>query len=201
MPRDAGRTLTERFDRALGAVVKAAPDAFKHTELDVPANTRQLELLCERVEKLAAKTAAATQPAESPLTVLAHQLREALAANTIGGRADDESKWKSAEYEARAAQDAWRQVGFVPEAGRRGAHGAVPESVAAVLQLAPRTFRPWRSEGSTTDVEVDGAARSRSSQVRGVMRRSPCPIEPMRPIPTHADALVPVVLRLVRPVH
>ena len=115
MPRDAGRTLTERFDRALGAVVQAAPEAFKHTELDVTANTRQLELLCERVEKLAAKTAAVTQPAESPLTVLAHQLREALAANTIGGRADDESKWKSAEYEARAAQDAWRQVGFVPE--------------------------------------------------------------------------------------
>jgi hypothetical protein len=115
MPRDAGRALSERFDRALGAVVTAVPDAFKHTELDVPGNTRQLELLCERVEKLAAKTAAATQPAESPLTVLAHQLREALAANTIGGRADDESKWKSAEYEARAAQDAWRQIGFVPE--------------------------------------------------------------------------------------
>jgi len=114
MPRDAGRTLSDRFDRALGAVVKAAPEAFKHTELDVAANTRQLELLCERVEKLAAKTQAA-QPAESPVTVLAHQLREALAANTIGGRADDESKWKSAEYEARAAQDAWRQVGFVPE--------------------------------------------------------------------------------------
>jgi hypothetical protein len=114
MPRDAGRALGDRFDRALGAVVKAAPDAFKHTELDVPANTRQLELLCERVEKLAAK-APAEKPAESPVAVLAHQLREALAANTIGGRVDEESKWKSAEYEARAAQDAWRQVGFVPE--------------------------------------------------------------------------------------
>src|SRR5205814_8829892 len=74
----------------------------------------QLELLCERVERLATSTPT-PQPAESPVTVLAHQLREALAANTIGGRVDDETRWKSAEYEARAAQDAWRQVGFVPE--------------------------------------------------------------------------------------
>src|SRR4029079_11336412 len=73
MPRDAGRTLTERFDRALGAVVAAAPDAFKHTELDVPANTRQLELLCERVETLAAKTAADTACADTQLTLPAHQ--------------------------------------------------------------------------------------------------------------------------------
>jgi hypothetical protein len=115
VPREAARVLTERYERALGAIAASAPDAFRHTELDIQANRKQLEALCERVERLAGKeTPAAT--AESPAELLAHQLREALAANTIGGRVDEETKWKTSEYEVRAAQDAWRQVGFVPEA-------------------------------------------------------------------------------------
>ncbi len=115
VPREAARALTDRYERALGAIAANAPDTFRHTELDIKANRKQLEALCERVERLAGKeTPAAT--AESPAELLAHQLREALAANTIGGRVDDETRWKTSEYEVRAAQDAWRQVGFVPEA-------------------------------------------------------------------------------------
>lgn len=115
LPRETGRALTERFDLALVEVTSAAPDAFKHTELDLQGNRRQLELLCERVERLAGKEAV-KQPAASPAAVLADQLREALAANTIGGRVDEESRWKTAEYEVRAAQDAWQRVGLVPDA-------------------------------------------------------------------------------------
>ena len=37
--------------------------------------------------------------AVSPAAILATQLREALAANTIGGRAEDESKARAAEQE------------------------------------------------------------------------------------------------------
>ena len=114
MPRELQRPLLARFDAAIGSIVGAAPDVFRHTELDVETNRRQLESLCDRVEKLAARAPQA--PAEaSPVSVLAHQLREALAARTIGGRADEESRWKSSEYEVRAAQDAWQKVGFVPE--------------------------------------------------------------------------------------
>jgi hypothetical protein len=115
LPRDTSRALAERFDHALGAVVASSPSSFRHTELDVEANRRQLELLCERVEKLAGKDTPASG-AESPMAALASQLREALAANTIGGRVDEESRWKNSEYEVRGAQDAWRQVGFVPDA-------------------------------------------------------------------------------------
>jgi hypothetical protein len=131
LPRDAARALTERFDRALGVVLAAAPDAFRHTELDVEANRRQLESLCERVERLAGKETSTTA-GESPVAVLAHQLREALAANTIGGRVDDESRWKTSEYEVRAAQDAWRQVGFVPD--------SIAAPLAARFQRASQRF-------------------------------------------------------------
>jgi hypothetical protein len=115
LPRDTARVLTERYEHALGAIASNAPDLVRHTELDITANRRQLESLCERVERLAGKEAPAAT-GESPAAVLAHQLREALAANTIGGRVDDETRWKTSEYEVRAAQDAWRQVGFVPDA-------------------------------------------------------------------------------------
>ena len=115
LPRDSGRALTDRFDQALGAIVAASPATFRHTELDVDANRRQLELLCERVEKLVSREPVGAGAA-SPVATLATQLREALAANTIGGRVDEESRWKNSEYEVRGAQDAWRQVGFVPEA-------------------------------------------------------------------------------------
>jgi hypothetical protein len=115
VPREVLRGIATRFDTALDVILTAAPDAFRHTELDVEANRAQLEQLCERVEKVASRQPAPAAAA-SPAAVLATQLREALAANTIGGRADDEQKWKSAEYDVRAAQDAWQRVGYVPDA-------------------------------------------------------------------------------------
>jgi hypothetical protein len=46
-------------------------------------------------------------------------LREALAANTIGGRAGEESKWRTMAEEVRQAQASWARLGPVPgEAGR-----------------------------------------------------------------------------------
>lgn len=113
-PREVLRPVATRFDAALGVILAAAPDAFRHTELDVEANRGQLEQLCERVEKIVSRQPAPA--AASPASVLATQLREALAANTIGGRADDEQKWKNADYEIRSAQDAWQRVGYVPDA-------------------------------------------------------------------------------------
>jgi hypothetical protein len=46
-------------------------------------------------------------------------LREALASNTIGGRAGEESKWKAMAEDVRQAQQSWSRLGPVPgEAGR-----------------------------------------------------------------------------------
>ena len=55
----------------------------------------------------------------SPAAILATQWREALAANTIGGRADDEAKWRNAAEEIRKAQAAWRRIGPLPDATAR----------------------------------------------------------------------------------
>lgn len=131
VPREVLRDLATRFDTALGAVLAAAPDAFRHTELDTASNRRQLEQLCERVEQVAARQPAMAA-ASSSVATLADQLRERLAANTIGGRVDDESKWKSQEYEVRQAQEAWQRVGYVPD--------AVAAPLAARFQRAVQRF-------------------------------------------------------------
>jgi hypothetical protein len=131
VPREALRAVAARFDQALGAVLAAAPDAFRHSELDAETNRGQLEALCARVEQLANRQPAPAAAA-SPAAVLATQLREALAANTIGGRVDEDARWKSSEYEVRAAQEAWQRVGYVPE--------SVAAPLAARFQRAIHRF-------------------------------------------------------------
>jgi hypothetical protein len=97
---------------ALERVMSAHPEAFVSTELDVEANRQKMERLCARVEALTAETAAAQAPTGSQ--ALAAMLREALAANTIGGRAGEESKWKSMADDVRQAQASWNRLGPVP---------------------------------------------------------------------------------------
>jgi hypothetical protein len=115
VPRDVAAPLLARFEAAIAAIAAAAPDAVSGTEFDASANQRRLEDLCARAEKLAGPSTAKREAAVSPASILATQLREALAANTIGGRVDDEAKWRSAEQEVRQLQSQWTHVGFVPE--------------------------------------------------------------------------------------
>ena len=43
-------------------------------------------------------------------------LKEALAANTIGGKVDDDSRWRAAQEDVRQAQASWSRIGPVPDA-------------------------------------------------------------------------------------
>jgi hypothetical protein len=114
--RHGADPLSGRFMAALEAVMAAHPAAFAGTELDADANRQKMERLCTRVESLAADNAA---PPATGSQALADMLREALAANTIGGRAGEESKWRGLAEEVRQAQAAWNRLGPVPgEAGR-----------------------------------------------------------------------------------
>ena len=110
--RHGADPLSARFMSALERVMAAHPEAFAGTELDVEANRQKMERLCAKVEALTAETAAAPAPTGSQ--ALAAMLREALAANTIGGRAGEESKWKAMADEVRQAQASWSRLGPVP---------------------------------------------------------------------------------------
>jgi hypothetical protein len=92
------------------------PDPFKGTELDVEASRQRMEKLVSRIESLVADT---DPKADTPQD-LAARLREALASNTIGGRAGDEAKWRAMADDVRQAQASFARLVPVPgETGRQ----------------------------------------------------------------------------------
>ncbi len=114
--RQGADPLSARFMAALERLIGAYPEAFRGSELDTDANRRKMEALCDRVEGFLKDAAA---PATSS-QALATMLREALASNTIGGRAGDEAKWRGMAEDVRHAQAAWARLGPAPgDAGRQ----------------------------------------------------------------------------------
>jgi hypothetical protein len=130
---------------ALERLTAVHPEAFHGTELDVDANRQKMEKLCARVEGFL--TDAAAQPATSS-QALAAMLREALAANTIGGRAGEESKWRAMAEDVRQAQASWSRLGPVPgDAGRQLAdrfHRACSRFFDQFRRHVPQQSQPQR---------------------------------------------------------
>jgi hypothetical protein len=119
LPWSLAEPLDRRFDAALSRILGLAPDAFKGTRLDVETNVRRMEELCAQVEGLAgASRPTASDLAAAPPETLATLLKDALAANTIGGRVDEEAKRRVSATVVKDAQNAWRRLGPVP--GERG---------------------------------------------------------------------------------
>ena len=91
----------------------AWPEPFRGTDLDPASNRKKLQKLCETVEALAAD-----QPrkdtAASPAEMLARQLREALANNTMRGRVDEGARRREVKEKLAAAQAAYNRLGPVP---------------------------------------------------------------------------------------
>lgn len=108
--------LSMRFVGAMERLLTTYPEAFKGTELDVEASRQRMEKLVARVEGFVSDVDVRQ---DSPQD-LAARLREALASNTIGGRAGDESKWRTMADEVRQAQSSFARLVPVPgETGRQ----------------------------------------------------------------------------------
>jgi hypothetical protein len=122
--RDRALALDRRFAAGVAAVTARWPSVFAGGDLDPAANQKRMETLARRMDDLAASLGkssggAATDAALSPATRLAAMLKEALAANTIGGKVDDGAKWRAAAEEVRRAQSNWARIGPVPVEARR----------------------------------------------------------------------------------
>ncbi len=137
VPRHMVETLEQRFDQALMALVQRSPDAFKGSRLDVEANRRRMEQLCAQVESFLQGKVTTTELAATPAATLASMLKDALAANTIGGRVDEEAKWRAATAAVRDAQQTWLRLGPVP--------GDEGRQLAARFQRASRRFFELRT--------------------------------------------------------
>jgi hypothetical protein len=113
--RQGADPLSARFMAATERLITGTPDAFRGTELDAESNRQRMEKLIAKVEGFLTDAATPANSSEA----LATMLREALASNTIGGRAGEESKWKAMADDVRQAQSSWSRLGPVPgDAGR-----------------------------------------------------------------------------------
>ncbi len=108
---EAGAALRARFDAALHVVVGAAGEAFAGSRFDVGAQVARRSALCEEVETAVAGPSKPSEAGSSPAATLAALLRESLAANTIGGRVNEDAKLRVVADKVRRAQQQWRDLG------------------------------------------------------------------------------------------
>jgi len=114
--RHGSDPLSGRFVNTMERLLTTYPDAFKGTELDVEASRQRMEKLVAKLETFVAETDSKPETSQD----LAARLREALASNTIGGRAGEESKWRNMAEEVRQAQSSFARLVPVPgETGRQ----------------------------------------------------------------------------------
>lgn len=143
---DTARALDQRFALAFGTVINRWPAAFGGSDMDPDANRKRMEAIVKRIEELAASVtgpgSSAVAPDASPTTRLAAMLKEALAANTIGGKAEDDSRMRAVAEEVRQAQASFSRVGLVPEEARRQ---LADRFQRAIRKIGERTNRPQPS--------------------------------------------------------
>jgi hypothetical protein len=147
---ERAQALDRRFAEAFAGVTARWPAAFAGSELDPDANRKRMESLVRRLEDLATSiagppgAAAADDASMSPTVRLAAMLKEALAANTIGGRVDDDSRMRAAAEEVRQAQASWSRIGPVPDEVRRAMADRFQKACRRISERAA----PARSGGA-----------------------------------------------------
>ena len=163
IPTAEMKALADRWQAAFAQIVERRADAFKGTEID-PANVRQkLEKLVAKVESYLAGSEERTSGL-SQTELLAARLRSALASNAMGGRGNDEAKWRAAADAVRDAQSAWHRLAPLAANEARALDGRFREACRRVNELARRHMP--HGHGS-------GRGHGGGSQSGGQQRREP----------------------------
>ncbi len=118
LPHEALAPVRARFESALNTLFTAYPEQFKGTIFDAEQTRRRMKQLCDDVENVTKGVVPTTQLGQTSAAALASLLKESLAANTIGGRVNEEAKARAAFERIRRAQQTWRDLG--PVLGQEG---------------------------------------------------------------------------------
>lgn len=160
---ERAQALDRRFAAALAAVLAHWPSAFSGTDLDPAGNRKRLESIVKRIEDLANSVAGPGVTADenlSPTARLATMLKEALAANTIGGKVDTDSQLRAAAEEVRQAQASWSRVGLVADDVRRPLAERFQRACRRILDRAPKSQAPARPGGPARAGGAGGAGKA-----------------------------------------
>jgi len=140
--RDRALALDERFAKAFAAVIERWPAVFSGSDLDPDSNRKKMEAIVARIETLAKSlsgpASAGGDAALSPTARMAAMLKEALAANTIGGKTDDDSRFRAAADDVRQAQAALSRIGPVPDAVRRALADRFQRATRRIADATPK---------------------------------------------------------------
>ena len=137
IPSSEAKALAERWQAALTRVVQLGADTFKGTELDAAAARQKLEKLIAKVESFLADVKEASAGL-SPTELLAAKLRSALASNAMGGRANEDAKWRAAAEAVKDAQAAWDRLAPVAGPDARALEGRFRDTCRRVHDHARR---------------------------------------------------------------
>ena len=154
--RERAAALDQRFAAALARLIARWPQAFAGSDLDADTNRQRMETLVRRMEDLAASLGVSAgapggDKALAPAIRLAAMLKEALAANTIGGKVDEETRMRAALEEVRQAQANWSRIGpATPGEVRRGLFDRFHRACRQI------TERAGRAVGTGRAVKPDG---------------------------------------------
>ena len=150
--RERALALDERFAAAFNAVVARWPAVFGGSDLDPDANRKKMENIVSAIESLAKSISgpatASADAALSPTARMAAMLKEALAANTIGGKTDDGSRFRAAADDVRQAQASLSRIGPVPEQVRRALADRFQRATRRIAEASGGSGGPGGSGGS-----------------------------------------------------
>ena len=142
LPQDQMAALEGRFASVRDRLVALFPRSFEGTELDPEASRRRAEKLVARVEALLDELSAGGRAQAQTAQELAERLRDALASNTIGGKAAVEEKWTSAGNEIESAQAAWKRLGPIPGDEGRALAERFERACRRFAEQRPKIERP-----------------------------------------------------------
>lgn len=110
VPVPGMKALTDRWHAALSGIIATHPEAFSGTDLDPAAVVQRMEKLVARVEALWTEVDDEPEEELSPTELMAAKLRSAFATNAMGGRVNEDGKWRAAADAVKDAQSAWQRL-------------------------------------------------------------------------------------------
>jgi hypothetical protein len=129
--------MAERWRVAFAAVLERRPDAFQGTDFDPSVVQQRMEKLVAKVEALVGSTREQVDT-RSQTELLAAKLRSAFATNAMGGRVNEEGKWRAATEAVKDAQASWQRLVLPATAEARSLEHRFKDACRKIMEQAKR---------------------------------------------------------------
>ena len=151
------KALTDRWHAALTRTVAVAPQAFAGTDLDPAIVIQRMEKLVGRVEAFLEEMDDSTEGL-SHTELLAAKLRSALATNAMGGRVNEDAKWRAATDAVKDAQAAWQRLPPTKDPAVEGLSARFREACRRINEAAARGRQQSAGAGDRRAASRDAGA-------------------------------------------